>query len=103
MMECNLFTVQKDYFDRLLDEVTGKKVLIVDADVLESISEILAQSDLIAKEVYLVESINLVHQYKDLDAMETVIVVKPTLQAVNTILSLLDGYSLTECYICTSA
>lgn len=48
----------RDYLSRMLVEVTGIKVLIVDEETLGIVSLVLSQSDILHKEVFLVEKVD---------------------------------------------
>jgi vacuolar protein sorting-associated protein 45 len=96
----NLYDIQKDYIVRILEEVPGRKVLVLDKQSEELFSEVMTQSELLHYEVYLVERLEKLGQEKDLDAMRTVLIVAPTVENINAISAELEGYSVTTCYIC---
>ncbi|KAJ3692510.1 hypothetical protein LUZ60_012860 [Juncus effusus] len=54
----NLVTVVRDYIDRMLQDISGMKVLILDPITVGIVSVVYSQSDLLKKEVFLVETID---------------------------------------------
>lgn len=53
----NLFKIVEDYFDRMLEEVSGMKCLVLDKETTVIISLICSQSQILKKNVYLIETI----------------------------------------------
>ncbi|XP_072960239.1 vacuolar protein sorting-associated protein 45 homolog [Typha angustifolia] len=48
----------RDYIDRMLQDITGMKVLILDSHTVSIVSVVYSQSDLLRKEVFLVETVD---------------------------------------------
>jgi len=55
--EMNLFKIVEDYFERMLEEVPGMKCLVLDRETMGIISLICSQSQILKKNVYLIETI----------------------------------------------
>ncbi|KAM0839381.1 hypothetical protein ACQ4PT_060356 [Festuca glaucescens] len=53
-----LIPLVRDYIDRMLHDVSGMKVLILDPQTVEMVSVVYSQSDLLRKEVFLVETVD---------------------------------------------
>ncbi len=54
----DLSTVVRYYVDRMLKEVPGMKVLLLDADTTRIVSTVYSQSEILEQEVYLVERLD---------------------------------------------
>ena len=54
----DLSTVLRYYVDRMLKEVPGMKVLLLDADTTRIVSTVYSQSEILEQEVYLVERLD---------------------------------------------
>lgn len=54
----NLVDVVRFYIDKMLREVMGMKVLLVDAETLRAVSTVYSQSEILEHEVYLVERLD---------------------------------------------
>jgi len=52
----NLFRIVEDYFERMLEEVPGMKCLVLDRETMGIISLICSQSQILKKNVYLIET-----------------------------------------------
>ena len=98
----NLIEIQRDYLIRIVEEVPGRKVLVLDESTMEQMSMLVAQSELLQREVYLVELLAKIGKEKDLDSINTIIIVDPVAQNINMICNELTGFGLTNCYICTT-
>jgi hypothetical protein len=96
----NLLEIQRDYFQRILEEVEGRKLLVLDQPTSLFISELVSQTELLGHEVYLVELLHKLSGSKDLDAMKTIVIVQPTALNVQAICDSLSSYYVTQCYIC---
>uniref|UniRef100_A0A0D9YRP1 Uncharacterized protein n=1 Tax=Oryza glumipatula TaxID=40148 RepID=A0A0D9YRP1_9ORYZ len=53
-----LITLIRDYIDRMLHDIPGMKVLVLDPDTVGMVSVVYSQSDLLRKEVFLVETVD---------------------------------------------
>lgn len=58
MSSFKLLKVQRDYIDKILNDSIGIKCLILDEETLQIVSLIYAQTDILRKDVFLVENIN---------------------------------------------
>lgn len=54
----DLSSVVRYYVDRMLKEVPGMKVLLLDADTTRIVSTVYSQSEILEQEVYLVERLD---------------------------------------------
>ena len=54
----DLSLVVRYYVDRMLKEVPGMKVLLLDADTTRIVSTVYSQSEILEQEVYLVERLD---------------------------------------------
>lgn len=54
----NLVDVMRSYMDRMLRDIPGMKVLLLDADTLKAVSTVFSQSEGLANEVYLVQRLD---------------------------------------------
>ena len=54
----DLATVVRYYVDRMLKEIPGMKVLLLDADTTRIVSTVYSQSEILEQEVYLVERLD---------------------------------------------
>ena len=54
----DLSAVVRFYIDKMLREVPGMKVLLLDADTTRSVSTVYSQSEILEQEVYLVERLD---------------------------------------------
>ena len=54
----DLASVVRYYVDRMLKEVPGMKVLLLDADTTRIVSTVYSQSEILEQEVYLVERLD---------------------------------------------
>lgn len=53
----DLTAVLRSYIDKMLGEVRGMKVLLLDKDTTKIVSTVYSQSDILRHEVFLVESL----------------------------------------------
>ena len=54
----DLATIVRFYVDKMLKEVPGMKVLLLDADTTRIVSTVYSQSEILEQEVYLVERLD---------------------------------------------
>lgn len=67
----------QDYIDRILGDVSGIKCLILDEDTTGMISLVYSQSQILKRDVYLIEKIEKQSDQK-LQHMKVVYLVRPT-------------------------
>lgn len=96
----NLWAVQRDYFVRALEEVEGRKVLVLDAGTSALMSELVSQTELLGQEVYLVELLHRLGEARELDAMKTLVMVQPSAKNVQALGESLACSHLAQCYLC---
>ena len=53
----DLVAVLRYYVDKMLKDVAGMKVLVLDAETTEAVSMVFSQSEILEEEVFLVEKI----------------------------------------------
>ncbi|GAQ85616.1 VPS45 vacuolar protein sorting 45 [Klebsormidium nitens] len=68
----------RDYVAKMLSELTGMKVLIVDKETLGFISVVFSQSDILHKDVYLVEPVDAPPTEESLGHLKAVCFLRPT-------------------------
>ncbi|KAL8110940.1 vacuolar protein sorting-associated protein 45 homolog [Apium graveolens] len=74
-----LISAVKDYINRMLQDISGMKVLILDSDTVSIVSVVYSQSELLQKEVFLVELVESIA--KSIEAMshlKAIYFVRPT-------------------------
>jgi vacuolar protein sorting-associated protein 45 len=54
----DMAAVLRQYIDRMLREVAGMKVLLLDAETTKIVSTVYSQSEILEQEVYLVERLD---------------------------------------------
>lgn len=57
-MSANLMDVMRSYMDRMLRDIPGMKVLLLDAETLKAVSTVYSQSESLANEIYLVQRLD---------------------------------------------
>ena len=53
----DLFKILRFYVDKMLQEVPGRKVLVLEEETTQSISMVYSQSEILEQEVFLVEKL----------------------------------------------
>lgn len=96
----NLVVIQRDYLLRVLDDVTGRKVLVVDKEAMELYSLHVMQSELLHREVYLVENLETLSQGKEMGTVVCIVVMAPTATNINKLCEELSTFKLTNCHVC---
>ena len=103
--EYNLYTIQKDYIDRILDEVNGKKMLILDDMTLPYISSILTHTDMLKKQVYMITTVDkmkLDNNKIDIDDVSIVYIVHPVLSNIDHLIHMIDCPFIPHIYLYTT-
>lgn len=59
-----LVTAARDYINRMLQDISGMKVLILDSQTVSAVSVVYSQSELLQKEVFLVELVDSIYKSK---------------------------------------
>lgn len=72
--------VLRHYIERALKDLTGMKVLLLDADTVRAVSTVFSQSDILAAEVYLVERLDAPEEQtkEKLSHLQALVFVRPT-------------------------
>lgn len=96
----NLVEVQRDYLLRIMDEVSGRKVLIVDENSMKLISMMVTQSELLQREVYLVERLEEMSKEKDIGTLKSLILISPSAQNISILEEELSNFSITLAFLC---
>ncbi|KAJ4869881.1 Vacuolar protein sorting-associated protein 45-like protein [Raphanus sativus] len=74
-----LVTSVRDYINRMLHDISGMKVLILDSETVSNVSIVYSQSELLQKEVFLVEMIDSIPVSKEsMSHLKAVYFVRPT-------------------------
>lgn len=97
----DLLKLQKDYITRALNEVPGRKVLILDKTTEKSLSQIYTVSELWEFDVYLIESINKMTEEKDQNSLQTIMMIQPSAQNIDSICREISSFKYTDTFICT--
>lgn len=74
-----LVTSVRDYINRMLQDISGMKVLILDSETVSNVSIVYSQSELLQKEVFLVEMIDSISVSKEsMSHLKAVYFIRPT-------------------------
>ncbi|KAF8103183.1 hypothetical protein N665_0188s0134 [Sinapis alba] len=74
-----LVTSVRDYINRMLHDISGMKVLILDSETVSNVSIVYSQSELLQKEVFLVEMIDSISVSKEsMSHLKAVYFIRPT-------------------------
>lgn len=74
-----LVSAVRDYVNRMLQDITGMKVLIIDSQTVSIVSVVYSQSDLLQKEVFLVELVDSISMSKEpMSHLKAVYFLRPT-------------------------
>ncbi|XP_055833150.1 vacuolar protein sorting-associated protein 45 homolog isoform X1 [Solanum dulcamara] len=69
----------RDYINRMLQDISGMKVLILDSSTVSSVSVVYSQSELLKKEVFLVELVDSISMSKEsMSHLKAVYFLRPT-------------------------
>ncbi|XP_059453317.1 vacuolar protein sorting-associated protein 45 homolog isoform X1 [Corylus avellana] len=75
----SLVTAVRDYINRMLQDISGMKVLILDSHTVSTISVAYSQSELLQKEVFLVELVDNISKSKEsMSHLKAVFFLRPT-------------------------
>uniref|UniRef100_A0A7C8YKA5 Uncharacterized protein n=1 Tax=Opuntia streptacantha TaxID=393608 RepID=A0A7C8YKA5_OPUST len=78
-----LVTAVRDYVNRMLQDISGMKVLILDSQTVSIVSVVYSQSDLLKKEVFLVELVDSISKSKEsMSHLKAVYFLRPTSENV---------------------
>ncbi|XP_038680056.1 vacuolar protein sorting-associated protein 45 homolog isoform X1 [Tripterygium wilfordii] len=78
-----LVTAARDYVNRMLQDITGMKVLILDSQTVSIVSVVYSQSELLQKEVFLVELVDSISMSKEsMSHLKAVYFLRPTSQNI---------------------
>ncbi|XP_004237740.1 vacuolar protein sorting-associated protein 45 homolog isoform X1 [Solanum lycopersicum] len=74
-----LVAAVRDYINRILQDISGMKVLILDSSTVSSVSVVYSQSELLKKEVFLVELVDSIAMSKEsMSHLKAVYFLRPT-------------------------
>ncbi|KAL7128295.1 hypothetical protein ABFS83_14G306800 [Erythranthe nasuta] len=74
-----LITAVRDYINRMLHDISGMKVLILDSQTVSIVSVVYSQSELLQKEVFLVELVDSISMSKEpMSHLKAVYFLRPT-------------------------
>lgn len=74
-----MVTAVRDYINRMLQDISGMKVLILDSQTVSTVSVVYSQSDLLKKEVFLVELVDSISKSKEsMSHLKAVYFLRPT-------------------------
>lgn len=82
MASTDALAIVRSYLLRALREVSGMKVLLLDADTTRTVSTALSQSDILEQEVYLLERIDSERKGDQLFHLKAVAFLRPTRENV---------------------
>lgn len=97
----SLINIVADYFDRILQEAQGVKALILDEETTGMISLICSQSQILQKDVYLIEKIES-QQREKMSHLKAIYFLRPTVNNMALLQSELADPRFGEYYIFTS-
>ncbi|GLU12770.1 hypothetical protein SLE2022_294290 [Rubroshorea leprosula] len=79
-----LVSAVRDYINRMLQDISGMKVLILDSQTVSIVSVVYSQSDLLQKEVFLVELVDSISKSKaSMSHLKAVYFIRPTSENIN--------------------
>ncbi|KAL0391808.1 UNVERIFIED_CONTAM: Vacuolar protein sorting-associated protein 45 [Sesamum radiatum] len=79
-----LITAVRDYINRMLHDISGMKVLILDSHTVSIVSVVYSQSELLQKEVFLVELVDSISMSKEpMSHLKAVYFLRPTSQNIH--------------------
>ncbi|GKV13884.1 hypothetical protein SLEP1_g24846 [Rubroshorea leprosula] len=79
-----LVSAVRDYINRMLQDISGMKVLILDSQTVSSVSVVYSQSDLLQKEIFLVELMDSISKSKEsMSHLKAVYFIRPTSENIN--------------------
>ncbi|KAH8515726.1 hypothetical protein H0E87_004245 [Populus deltoides] len=78
-----LVSAARDYINRLLQDISGMKVLILDSQTVSIVSVVYSQTELLQKEVFLVELVDSISKSKEpMSHLKAVYFLRPTLENI---------------------
>ncbi|KAF9682717.1 hypothetical protein SADUNF_Sadunf05G0137700 [Salix dunnii] len=78
-----LVSAARDYVNRMLQDISGMKVLILDSQTVSIVSVVYSQSELLQKEVFLVEMVDSISKSKEsMSHLKAVYFLRPTLENI---------------------
>ncbi|KAL3592520.1 hypothetical protein D5086_011160 [Populus alba] len=78
-----LVSAARDYVNRMLQDISGMKVLILDSQTVSIVSVVYSQSELLQKEVFLVELVDSISKSKEsMSHLKAVYFLRPTLENI---------------------
>ena len=93
--------MQRDYFKNLLEEVPGRKALVLDSKTKSIVSSIYTMSELWEFDVYLIEDLENMSTDKDANEMSTVVVTSPAMVNIDRICTAVQNFEFTnEVFLC---
>ncbi|EGR30199.1 vacuolar sorting protein, putative [Ichthyophthirius multifiliis] len=92
------YKIAEDYFDRMLQEVTGIKCLVLDEETVQIISLVYSQTSILKKDVYLIERIDQPSEGK-MQHLKVIYFIRPTEQNQQRLLQELEKSRFAEYYI----
>lgn len=79
-------TAVRDYINRILHDISGMKVLILDSSTVSVVSVVYSQSDLLQKEVFLVELVDSISMSKEsMSHLKAVYFLRPTSENIQLV------------------
>ncbi|CAL0327450.1 unnamed protein product [Lupinus luteus] len=90
----------RDYINRMLQDISGMKVLILDSQTVSIVSVVYSQSDLLQKEVFLVELIDSISKSNELMShLKAVYFLRPTSENIQLLRRQLASPRFGECHL----
>ncbi|XP_052203205.1 vacuolar protein sorting-associated protein 45 homolog isoform X2 [Diospyros lotus] len=78
-----LVSAARDYINRMLQDISGMKVLILDSQTVSIVSVVYSQSDLLQKEVFLVELVDSISKSREpMSHLKAIYFLRPTLENI---------------------
>lgn len=79
----SLVTAVRDYINRMLQDISGMKVLILDSHTVSTVSVAYSQSELLQKEVFLVELVDSISKSKEsMSHLKAIFFLRPTTENI---------------------
>ena len=95
----DLIEATRNYIDKLVQETSGMKALLLDAYTTQCVSLIYTQTEILSNEVYLIENLTKTQTHESMPHLKAVVFVQPTKQNVELIVRELSNPKFQEYHI----
>ncbi|CAK7346832.1 unnamed protein product [Dovyalis caffra] len=96
-----LVSAARDYVNRMLQDISGMKVLILDSQTVSIVSVVYSQSELLQKEVFLVELVDSISKSKEsMSHLKAVYFLRPISENIQNLRRQLANPRFGESHLC---